>query len=299
MSLSHAQPTPLSHVQRRSHRLFPRKPAAYLFLSFPRVSSHPPILHISLSLLLYIPSISMDEIHPSWLWEDSQPVEHSESMHESLLAEDSLLDVDDSELAYGGVLPTGGALTSSGVLSLAEGSALADGVMLLLADGDAVMEGSVSADSGLLPLADGDAVMEGSAPTDGDAVVEGGAFAECSMHLKDGGVHALEHVVHALVDKVNKLTDKVQQLTELLHTLTVRGMKVDGANLEDEDGQHALVDDSGSYDGQKCGEMVDGDPLPPIEQFSVPPGAEEVRLELMSICYRDILTKDELKEILK
>ena len=111
-------------------RVFPRQPDAYLFLSCPPVPSQLPILHIPLSLLLHILYISMDEIHPSWLWEDSQPVEDSETMDESLLAEDSLvaedseLYVEDSELAYGGVLPAGGALADGGVLPLAMGGAL-------------------------------------------------------------------------------------------------------------------------------------------------------------------------------
>ncbi|KAE8778761.1 hypothetical protein D1007_48265 [Hordeum vulgare] len=129
------------------------------------------------------------------------------------------------------------------------------------------------------------AVMEGSVPTDSDTVVEGGAFTDCSMHPNDGRIHALEHVARALVDKVNMLADKVHRLTELVCELADMGIKVDGANLVDEDGHHALVDDSGIYDGLKCGKMVDGDPLLPLEQFFVPPGAEEVRLELMSIYY--------------
>ena len=38
------------------------------------------------------------------------------------------------------------------------------------------------------------------APADGDTLVQGGALADCSMHLDDDGVHALEHVVRLLVE---------------------------------------------------------------------------------------------------
>ena len=53
-----------------------------------------------------------------------------------MVAEDSELYVEDSELAYGGVLPAGGALADGGALPA--GGALADGGVLPLAMGGAL-----------------------------------------------------------------------------------------------------------------------------------------------------------------
>ena len=86
--------------------------------------------------------------------------------------DESLLDVDDIELAYRSMLP--------------------------LVDDDALVEDGALTDDNVLQL--GDVFQVCGAPADGDALVQGGALADCSMHLDDGGVHALEHIVRVLVE---------------------------------------------------------------------------------------------------
>ena len=86
--------------------------------------------------------------------------------------DESLLDVDDIELAYRSVLP--------------------------LVDDDALVEDGALTNDKVLQL--GDVFQVCGAPADGDALVQGGALADCSMHQDDGSVHALEHVVWVLVE---------------------------------------------------------------------------------------------------
>ena len=116
----------------------------------------------------------------------------------------------------------------------------------------------------------------------------------------------------ALADKVSTLIDNVHQLAKLVRALADAVIKVDGGIGRSSTycapcAQGRRGDIGNGNDRQKCGDrdpvsgskIVGGDPLPPLEQFSVPPGAEEVRQDLMSIHFEDILTNDELKKILK
>ena len=86
--------------------------------------------------------------------------------------DDSLLDMYDIELANRSVLP--------------------------LVDDDALVEDGALTNDKVLQL--GDVFQVCGAPADGDSLVQGGALADCSMHLDDGGVHALEHIVRVLVE---------------------------------------------------------------------------------------------------